>query len=86
MHVSTASLKCKQILKHLFIHQSFQKYVAFKQPYRKKERVFLNFTAETENKQTTILWSSFNEAWTSCMLSYNWQVALVTAVGRRVVN
>lgn len=84
MHVSAASLKCKQILKHLFIHQTFQKYVAFEQPYRKKERVFLKFTAETENKQTSILWSSFNEA--SRMLSYNWQVALVTSVGRRVVN
>lgn len=48
MHVSAATHKCKRILKHLFVHQPFQKYVEFKQSNRKKERVFLKFMAETE--------------------------------------
>lgn len=47
-HIAAATHKHKWILKHLFVHQPFQKYVEFKQPNRKKERVFLKFMAETE--------------------------------------
>lgn len=60
MHVSAATHKHKRILKHLFVHQPFQKYVEFKQSNRKKESLFEIYgrdrtwssTQENKSKQT----------------------------------